>query len=262
MITRVGDDGLGRRVTEAMTGWGMDLTGVQVDPEKPTGSVSVTLVDGQPSYVINPNQAYDFINWAEADQRLRRCESPMAVLIHGSLALRESVSRQTLFGMRVKRKPRLFVDINLRDPWHNPDDVRQMLDGAHDVKLNDHELAYLQGCDIDDEEELLEAARALLERHGNQRIVLTRGEAGAMIISVKEAAQARAAAVDVADTVGAGDAFSSVCVIGRILGWPDAVTVQRAVDFAADICIQRGATAPDTALYARHLEQWGHNNPQ
>ena len=51
------------------------------------------------------------------------------------------------------------------------------------------------------------------------------------------------------DTVGAGDAFSSVILLGLMQGWPLAETMRRAQAFASRICQQRGATTANIALY-------------
>ena len=53
----------------------------------------------------------------------------------------------------------------------------------------------------------------------------------------------------VADTVGAGDAFSAVCLYGLLNGWDIPVILQRAVGFAARICTIDGATTFDRQLY-------------
>jgi len=62
---------------------------------------------------------------------------------------------------------------------------------------------------------------------------------------------------EIVDTVGAGDAFSAVTILGLLQGWPLAELAKRAVDFAAEVCRMRGATANDQDLYQRCLRKWG-----
>ncbi len=38
------------------------------------------------------------------------------------------------------------------------------------------------------------------------------------------------------DTVGAGDAFSAVFILGLSKGWSTALTLERALEFAAAVC--------------------------
>ena len=60
----------------------------------------------------------------------------------------------------------------------------------------------------------------------------------------------------VVDTVGAGDAFTSVILLGLALGWPSAVTLQRALAFGSAIVGQRGAIVRDIDFYRRHAQSW------
>ncbi len=50
LISRVGDDPLGRQVRGAMLDWGMDTAGLQLDSAHATGTVEVRFDHGEPSY--------------------------------------------------------------------------------------------------------------------------------------------------------------------------------------------------------------------
>uniref|UniRef100_UPI003592EFAD PfkB family carbohydrate kinase n=1 Tax=Thiocapsa sp. TaxID=2024551 RepID=UPI003592EFAD len=67
---------------------------------------------------------------------------------------------------------------------------------------------------------------------------------------------APARALAIKDTVGAGDAFASVLILGIIRNWPLEITLDRAQSFASRIVEQHGATAADPALYRPYLDQW------
>ena len=58
------------------------------------------------------------------------------------------------------------------------------------------------------------------------------------------------------DTVGAGDAFAAVCILGLRSGWGPDTLLERAGTFAAQVVGQRGAVAEDRATYSRLSEQW------
>ena len=58
------------------------------------------------------------------------------------------------------------------------------------------------------------------------------------------------------DTVGAGDGFSAVCMLGRLLGWPVTLTLERANDFAAAICGIRGAIPDHADFYQPYTKDW------
>jgi fructokinase len=58
------------------------------------------------------------------------------------------------------------------------------------------------------------------------------------------------------DTVGAGDAFSSVMLLALTQQWPIDIALQRANQFASDICGIRGATPPDLTFYQKYVNAW------
>jgi fructokinase len=51
------------------------------------------------------------------------------------------------------------------------------------------------------------------------------------------------------DTVGAGDAFSAVTIMGLMHGWGWERILDRAAGFAAKVCTLRGATSQDKGFY-------------
>ncbi|MEZ5502448.1 MAG: PfkB family carbohydrate kinase [Halioglobus sp.] len=62
--------------------------------------------------------------------------------------------------------------------------------------------------------------------------------------------------IKVADTVGAGDAFAAVTLLGLRRGWPLPVTLERAQQFAAAIVTRHGATVSERSFYQAFLSQW------
>jgi fructokinase len=62
--------------------------------------------------------------------------------------------------------------------------------------------------------------------------------------------------VDVVDTVGEGDGFSAVCILGAVSGWPLAATLNRADAFAAGICGIRGAVPESAGFYEPFFKEW------
>ena len=247
VVSRVGVDPAGDEVLAAMQGWQMDLSGMQRDSSHPTGQVAITLADGQPSYEILPDQAYDHIAPPPA-------EPPgVALVYHGSLALRQPDSRRALDEIRDRCAVPVFVDVNLRDPWWDAQTVSSLLDGARWCKLNDHELTTLAGPG-----EPVDAARRLIARHGLERVFVTLGAAGAVALGADGDFESVTPARDISvvDTVGAGDAFASMLINGLLKVWPVAVTLQRAQQLASAICGLRGALSHEPNFYREFLARW------
>ncbi|HKJ21802.1 MAG TPA: carbohydrate kinase [Gammaproteobacteria bacterium] len=251
-ISRVGDDEPGARVLQTMRDWGMDTQGVQVDPDRPTGRVEVRIEGGQPSFDIVPDQAYDFV---EPQPAMEALDGAGAVLLyHGSLSARNEVSRGTLMQLRRRHALPVFVDVNLRPPWWTKERINELVSGARWVKLNDHELRALGGTPSGG---LNESAAAYLHALGFELLIVTLGTDGALVASGEGIEKGDPVVVEeVADTVGAGDAFSAVTLYGLIRGWAASDTLQRAMEFAAQICRRRGATTTERELYRGFQARW------
>ena len=256
-ISRIGSDPLGEQVLETMRSSGMETSGVQVDTTLPTGTVSVRVRDGQPEYTINDSQAYDAIDAAEALTALG--ESPVSMLYHGSLALRSEGSRAALDVLAGRLAGEIIVDVNLRQPWWQKEQVRADLSRARWAKLNDEELRELSAQPAYSSGGLLEQAAAFRKELDLEVLFLTLGGEGAVILGPAEEVLElpAAAAGQLVDTVGAGDAFTAVAMLGLSTGWPGAVILERAVQFAAAACCLEGATTSRREHYGGFLQGWG-----
>jgi len=245
-ISRVGDDEEGRQVLQAMRDWNMDTSGVQLDSEVPTGRVSVSFDAGEPSYDIVAPCAYDRI---AIPSPLPRCD----LLYHGSLALRDPASRSAAEAI-LADAGRIFLDVNLRPPWWQREQVLALVGRAHWVKLNEHELADLSGGDTPD----TQRAQAFLREHDLQGLVVTRGAAGAEMLSADGQSHRVKPQMSgkTVDTVGAGDAFASVLLLGIARQWPPPLILERAQAFASVVVGQRGATIHDAGFYRQFIDQW------
>ncbi|MEE4216511.1 MAG: carbohydrate kinase [Xanthomonadales bacterium] len=241
LLSRVGTDADGDSVRVAMQVWGLDTSGLQKGPGEHTGQVRVRIEDGEPAYDIVRPVAWDAIEQAESPP-------PCGLLYHGSLALRSARSRASLLALRAAGPQTVFVDVNLRDHWWDPGTVSGLLDGAHWAKFNEDELDRLAPPGDSPQAR----ARATIERHGLQALLLTGGERGARLFTAAgEMLEARPGReVEVVDTVGAGDAFAAVVMLGILRDWPLQTSLDRAQAFASAVVGQRGATVHDKAFYA------------
>lgn len=247
VVSRVGNDAPGRGVLDAMRAWSLDTTGIQIDPVRATGQVTVCLHGGEPRFDIRVDQAWDAI------ESPGEAPEDVGLLYHGTLALRRRESRAALASLRAALAAPVFVDVNLRDPWWDDAIAAEALDGARWAKLNAEELAHLAGSG--DEEA---AARRLIARHGLECVFVTLGAAGAIAVATsgEGSSVAPSSGTKVVDTVGAGDAFSAVLLLGLLADWPRADTLARAQQLASGICGQRGAVACDAGFYRDIAADW------
>ena len=248
LVSRVGNDDGGKKILSTMQTWGMDTSGIEVDPFHGTGEVEVTLEQGTPRFNIVPDMSYDYIN-APA-----HTAQPPELIYHGSLALRNPVASQALSHIVEDHPAPIFLDINLRPPWWSPDQISSLMDRATWLKVNDEELVLIEPKP----DNLREKAQIVLQRHNLELILVTEGERGAFAMS--ETGETRevapAAEITVTETVGAGDAFSAVCILGLLQKWPLTITLQRAQQFASLVVMQQGATLSDLSTYRDLLRAW------
>jgi fructokinase len=250
-VSAVGRDSSAQEVRQKMSQHGLDLSGLQTN-DYPTGQVEVSLDDGEPSYEIVPEQAYDFL-CTEGLQGSNEGNAPneFAIIYHGSLIWRSPTSRATVRTLRSTNNASVFVDLNIRMPWFLGDQVGEMLTNVDSLKLNIDELIRLSGQKLTNKNEIRSAASDLLEDYSIRSMWVTAGDRGAYFFDNAGRAEfAQAPDVEtVVDTVGAGDAFSAAVIDGLMLNQPPDAILANAVQFAARVCRLQGATTTDAAFY-------------
>ena len=247
-ISRVGNDSLGKQVQAAMLNWGMKTEGIQIDSDHPTGRVDVSFSNNEPSYDIVENSAWDFITNDELPKFNKE-----SLLYHGSLALRNSVAAQSLETIKQEKLKPTFVDINLRSPWWKKSSINNIMQNIQYLKINEDELNLI----VSGKQTTENKARFLLSDLQLDLIVVTLGAAGAIAIDHSKICMVQPEkSIEVVDTVGAGDAFTSVLLLGLTKSWPIQKTIDRAQQFASQVVGLRGATTQDIKFYQPFIENW------
>jgi fructokinase len=97
-----------------------------------------------------------------------------------------------------------------------------------------------------------------MQRYGLQGLLVTRGSRGAQLLLAggDRLEVAPQPAIEVVDTVGAGDAFSAVMLLGLVRDWPMYLTLERAQQFAAALVGRRGATVAERGFYRTFSRSW------
>lgn len=251
LISRVGDDDLGRDILQRFSATGLPVDGLQVDPAAPTGTVSVELSpDGQPRYIIHENVAWDAI--AVSPEAMTAVTNADAVCF-GSLAQRSPISRATIRALVAATPSRVWriFDINLRQDYYTRETIGASLELANVLKLNETELPILARL-FDLAGEPPDQIAALAARFDLRAVALTLG-AGGSLLRVGATFSAHAGMpVKVRDTIGAGDSFTAMLALGLLADWPAAQINERANAIAAFVCSQAGAT-PELPPHLRAL---------
>jgi fructokinase len=235
-------------IRQAMVDWGMESRGLQTDSRLPTGRVNIEIREGEAAYDIISPCAYDAI---DSDSiAVPGCD----FLYHGSLALRADRSFQALQQLIDTKPSCLFVDVNLRAPWWDRSRVLSLMKKADWVKLNIDEFETL----FPGSGPLENRLQGVIEALQLQAAILTHGAEGAEIMTAagEHFQVSPVGQIDVVDTVGAGDSFTAVVILGLLEQWPIQTTLQRAQAMASRIVGQQGATISDPAFYECLQSAW------
>jgi fructokinase len=215
--SRLGEDALGAEAIHCLNELTLSTEFIQNDTDHPTGTVKVEVdASGQPCFEISEAAAWDFLEWTPQWQKL--AEQSDAVCF-GSLAQRSERSRSTIrsFLVAAHNAVRVF-DVNFRQHFYTTEVFAESLKLATVVKLNHEELPRIMrifGLEHRSEEG---SVRCLLSRYKLKLVCVTRGDNGSLLASADEIDEHPGFKVKVADTVGAGDAFTAAMVHGYLRG--------------------------------------------
>ena len=222
-FSRVGDDDIGRLILATLRGEGVDVRGVQLDPEAAT------------SLLVRQHRTSDLVTVSYyrrggAGSRLRPEDVDADVVERSRLlhvtgitpalsdtacaAVQHAVSVASAAGVTVS------LDINHRSRLWSRETagrtLRALLPSVDVLFGDDDELGIVQSG------ETPESRAEELHRSGVGQVVLKRGSLGASAWEAGERADQRAVEVSMVDPVGAGDAF----VAGYLSALLDGATVE------------------------------------
>lgn len=244
MASAVGVDKLGDRALESLRERGVECGCVSRDPVHATGKVLVTLdALGQAEYEFAADTAWDHLAWSPGLALLApRCDA----VCFGTLGQRSATARDSIrrFVSAVPRSALRVFDVNLRQRFFDRDTIEASLRIASAIKLNEEELSVVADLCRIEMGTPRETMQELMSRYGLRLAALTRGPAGALLLSSEEESESAAVSTPVVDTVGAGDAFTATLVVDFLRGYPLAAINRHANAVASFVCSQPGATSP------------------
>lgn len=217
VITAVGRDDLGENLLARAKAMGIDTSYILIDKKRPTGTVTVELqAEGIPVFTINKGVAWDAIIPDEKEFEALSGEE-WDVFCFGTLAQRTEENRKTLERLfsEIKSKD-FFYDVNLRTGNYKKEWILSSLEHTTILKLNGEEAATIS-CLLSGTTDTCEPltsykafCRLVIEKYPEISVVcISRGPKGAAVYHKGIYEEVKTTPVEVADTVGAGDAFSA-----------------------------------------------------
>lgn len=226
----VGGDEFGRIVLDALKGSSVDLVGVLVSQESPTGCATVC-VDAQGENMI--------IVASGANLDARESEIPDFLLTEGTTLLLQMETRPEENWKVIRRAKKLGAKIvlNLAPAQDIPLDVLQSLDFLVMNQTEATQLALHLGFEIISP--TVSAKRTAA--HFGIACIVTLGKQGAMACTPEETWEVKAMEIDAVDTTAAGDAFVGVLAASLDSGMDLPQALRRASTASGLACLNKGA---------------------
>jgi fructokinase len=237
LVSRVGDDPDGHRAIAQLADL-VDTELIQIDPERPTGVVTIELDGGEPRFTLHPGRAWERIACTDA---VREAVQGAGVFVYGTLSQRTPDGfAQWQLAIAAAARTLKAYDANLRPNDQATHVIGEALEHADLVKLNDREVAQIR--DLFGWRDPVAKLRARAARP--RIVVVTHGAAGSTIHPVDGAAIEIAGVPSApgGDNVGCGDAYLALLLFGMTSGWDLATSGRIASRWAAAVAEVRGAT--------------------
>lgn len=238
MISKVGDDDLGKELKRFLENIGISNELIQTDDTFPTGIVNVTFDrSGSPTYEIVAPVAWDYI---QLDDLAKDYVKNSDALVFGSLACRMERNKRTLLEY-VELAPIRVFDVNLRAPFYSQSLLEELLAHANILKMNDEELALIAswlGVHGGEKTQM----DFIKNRFGLDALILTKGKYGAVCLDESGFSEHTGFTITVQDTIGSGDSFLAAFLSKYLSGEnaQDCLTFAGAV--GALVATKRGGT--------------------
>lgn len=230
MLGRVGNDAFASLVRDELVSAGVNVDALLVDRETATGTAQIVVdADGRNAIVVasGANACVDVSNvtraaaWDGATLVVLQLEIPL-VAVAAAVAT-----------ARTRGVP---VILNAAPAQCLPDDLWHAVDW---LVANEVEAEQLSGEAIRSVDDAMRVATAL--HRSRQRVVITLGGNGAVLVGEAPPLHLPAPTVDVVDTTAAGDAFVGALAAALHSGASDADAVRAAVIAGSLACTKLGA---------------------
>jgi fructokinase len=220
LVTALGRDKLGSAALSLLQEAGLDCSYIQCRQDLPTGTVAVTVDEnGSPDYVIHRDVAYDQI---QITPELIDLAKRSRMLIFGSLVQRSPESHATLLALTAAAPNAVKVlDVNLRKDCFSSEILASSLKIADLLKLNDDEVSAISEIFKLGSASVPDFCTKIIRDYDLKVCLVTLGKKGAIAVSATgELIYTPGHNIQVADTIGAGDAFTAGFAAKYLQGAP------------------------------------------
>ncbi|MEM6502490.1 MAG: ribokinase [Cyanobacteria bacterium P01_C01_bin.89] len=233
LIGRVGEDGFGQELMGHLQRFGVDVGAIATDPHTSTGIAQILVDDRGQNQIAIVGGANHTIGNVELDQLKQRLPQAKILLLQLEIPLPMAIAA-------AQRAKAAGVTVIL-DPAPAPDTFPDELYSAVDILTpNETEASRLVGFLVTDQDSAAIATETLQNR-GIDTVIITLGDRGSFCRTPTEAFFTPAIAVDVVDTVAAGDGFNGAIATALQNGQPWREAIHWATCAAGLCCTRSGA---------------------
>ena len=253
VVGRVGGDVFGRVVADMLRDRQVDVSALQVTPDMDTSQTMIVNVMGQDRRFIHTFGANGAFRAADIlPERVAKCR----VLYLGGYLLMAGVLQEELisvFAAARRSGVKTILDVVTPGPADYLPRLQQLLPHVDVFLPNNHEAELILG-----EKDVLRQAETF-HRLGAGTVVITRGDAGSVLVGPEVRLRADAYRVPFVDGTGGGDAFAAGYIDGLLRGL-DAEGCLRVGSAVGASCVR--AIGTTTGVFTRpELEAFVRANP-
>lgn len=232
----VGDDVLGRYVSEELSSAGVNCSQIVVSPRTQTSTTLVVNVQGEDRRFIHVLGANGELTGTEIDPDVLKQSKIVYV---GGFGLNAALSGENvalLFAQAREAGVRTVLDVVIGDPNTISDMLKPVLPVTDLFVPNTDEARVITGLDVP-----LEQAKTFQEQ-GAETVIVTCGGRGSVVLSPEECVRVPIYEVEEVDGTGGGDAFASGLMYGLLAGKDLIDCVKDAAAMGASCVRATGAT--------------------
>ena len=237
IISQVGNDSFGNKL-KILIKKKITTQLISTIDNFPTSEVKVIVnKKGEAKYDITYPCAWDKIKVIKLYQDAVKKSN---MLIFGSLASRDEVSRKTLFNLINLSKFNVF-DVNLRPPHFSYTTLINLMKKSDFIKFNEEELEIISKKLGSNFNSINDNIEYISKKTKTKMICVSKGENGAVLFINNKYYYQSGFKVKVIDTVGSGDSFFATILEGLISKKPHDVVLKKACAIGAIVASKKGA---------------------
>lgn len=227
LLSRVGDDELGREALSRLKELEISVYDVQIDSEFPTGTVNIEFDEkNEPIYKVTSDVAFDHIEFSTEALRLARKAN---CLFYGLLPQRFGISKNTIREL-IKESPGSlkFFDLKLFQHFFNIEVIDNLLRSSNIVRIKEKEIDFLTEKLGLQPGNISSFGKQLVQNYKIDLVIITRGQNGVFAWHKKEGEfQDSGYQLEMKDNIGSGMAFAAGFLHYYLNGKP----IQEALNF-------------------------------